>query len=210
RRRDDLRHSRDGAPGRRFRLLSRLPGAAGSGPGHGPGGAHRQPAHGPALRLRRPAHPVRVAVARPVGPGTAIATPDRPGARRAGAFVSRLVRTRGSVLGLGVLATVLLLAVSADLVTPYNPTRVVSSILQRPGLHHPMGTDQLGRDVLSRVIHGARVAVLAGGLSVGIAILLGVLMGLAAGYWSGWVDDVLMRVVDALWSFPTLVLALAI
>src|SRR5262245_33565345 len=136
--------------------------------------------------------------------------PGRPAARWAGAFAARLFRTRGSLLGLGVLGTVLLLAVSADLLTPYNPNRVVSPILQRPGLHHPMGTDQLGRDVLSRVIHGARVAVLAGGVSVGIAILLGVVMGLAAGYWGGWVDEVLMRVVDALWSFPTLVLALAI
>ncbi len=139
-----------------------------------------------------------------------IGTLGRSAARRAGAFVSRLVKTRGSILGLCVLTVVLLLAVSADLVTPYNPNRVVSPILQRPGLHHLMGTDHLGRDVLSRVIHGARVAVLAGVVSVGIAILFGVMMGLTAGYWGGWIDDVLMRVVDALWSFPTLVLALAI
>jgi peptide/nickel transport system permease protein len=139
-----------------------------------------------------------------------IGTLGRSAARRTGTFVSRLVKTRGSILGLGVLTAVLLLAVSADLVTPYNPNRVVSPILQRPGLHHLMGTDHLGRDVLSRVIHGARVAVLAGVVSVGIAILFGVMMGLTAGYWGGWVDDVLMRVVDALWSFPTLVLALAI
>jgi peptide/nickel transport system permease protein len=144
------------------------------------------------------------------GTSGASGMPGRPRARWAGTFGSRLVRTRGSLLGLGVLGTVLLLAVSADLLTPYSPNRVVSPILQRPGLHHPMGTDQLGRDVLSRVIHGARVAALAGGVSVGIAILFGVMMGLAAGYWGGWVDELLMRVVDALWSFPTLVLALAI
>jgi peptide/nickel transport system permease protein len=139
-----------------------------------------------------------------------IGTPGRSPARRTGTFVSRLVETRGSILGLVVLAAVLLVAMGADLVTPYQPNRVVSPILQRPGLHHWMGTDHLGRDVLSRVVHGTRVAVLAGGVSVGIAILFGVMMGLAAGYWGGWIDDVLMRLVDTLWSFPTLVLALAI
>jgi ABC-type dipeptide/oligopeptide/nickel transport system permease subunit len=109
-----------------------------------------------------------------------------------------------------VLSLVLFLAATATLVAPYNPNRTIGSILQKPGLGHWLGTDHLGRDILSRLLYGARVAVLAGAVSVGLAVLLGVVIGLMAGHWGGWVDDVLMRVVDALWAFPTLVLALAI
>jgi peptide/nickel transport system permease protein len=105
---------------------------------------------------------------------------------------------------------VLLVAVTATLIAPYNPNRTMGAILQRPGLGHWLGTDHLGRDVLSRLIFGARVAVMAGAVSVGLAVVLGVAIGLVAGYRGGWVDDVLMRLVDALWAFPTLVLALAI
>jgi ABC-type dipeptide/oligopeptide/nickel transport system permease subunit len=133
-----------------------------------------------------------------------------PWAARVRAFLSRLIKTRGSLLGLCVLTAVLLVSLTADWVAPYDPNRSVSPILQRPALEHVLGTDHLGRDVLSRVVHGARVAVLAGVVSVGIAILFGAVIGLVAGYWGGWTDDVLMRLVDALWAFPTLVLALAI
>ena len=132
--------------------------------------------------------------------------------RRAGSpsFFTRLFRTRGSLFGLVVLALVLLLATLATLIAPYNPNKTVETILQRPGIHNWLGTDHLGRDILSRLLYGTRVAVLAGAVSVGLAVLLGVSIGLMAGYWGGWVDDVLMRIVDTLWAFPTLVLALAI
>ena len=135
-----------------------------------------------------------------------------PGSRRGrpAALLTRVGRTRGSLFGLWVLALVLLVAVTATLIAPYNPNRTMGAILQRPGLGHWLGTDHLGRDVLSRLIFGARVAVMAGAVSVGLAVVLGVAIGLVAGYRGGWVDDVLMRLVDALWAFPTLVLALAI
>lgn len=125
-------------------------------------------------------------------------------------FLKRVLRTRGAGFGLVVVALVLLVALGADLVAPYNPNKTQGGILQPPNLSFLLGTDHLGRDVLSRVIHGARVAVLAGVVSVGFAILVGVTLGLMAGYWGGWVDDLLMRLVDTLWSFPSLVLALAI
>jgi peptide/nickel transport system permease protein len=136
--------------------------------------------------------------------------PARPRRGRFGAFLLRLARTRGSLFGLAVLALVLLIAATASIVAPHHPNRSVGAILERPGTGAWLGTDHLGRDVLSRLVFGARVAVLAGAVSVGLAVVCGVTLGLAAGYWGGWVDDLLMRLVDALWAFPTLVLALAI
>ena len=129
---------------------------------------------------------------------------------RASALLSRTLRTRGAGFGLILVTLVLLLALGADFLAPFDPNRPQGAILQSPSFQHLLGTDHLGRDVLSRIIYGARVAVLAGVVSVGFAIALGVTIGLVAGYWGGWVDDVLMRLVDTLWSFPTLVLALAI
>lgn len=105
---------------------------------------------------------------------------------------------------------VLVLAGAPSVLAPYDPNAPQGGILTPPGREFWLGTDHLGRDVLSRVIHGARVAVQAGLVSVGFAVTAGVAIGLVAGYRSGWVDDVLMRIIDAIWSFPTLVLALAI
>ena len=110
-----------------------------------------------------------------------------------------------------VVALVLFVALSADVIAPYNPDQAQhAGVLTAPALAHWLGTDQLGRDVLSRIIHGARTSVQAGVVSVGFALIAGVSIGLLAGYHGGWIDDVLVLLVDALWSFPTLVLALAI
>jgi len=110
-----------------------------------------------------------------------------------------------------VVALVLFVALSADVIAPYNPDQAQQAgVLTAPAFAHWLGTDQLGRDVLSRIIHGARTSVQAGVVSVGFALLAGVSIGLLAGYHGGWIDDVLVLLVDALWSFPTLVLALAI
>jgi peptide/nickel transport system permease protein len=127
------------------------------------------------------------------------------------AFLRRVVSTRGGGFGVAVLVALLLVAATVDVLAPYDPNQPgVAGILAAPDLHHLMGTDQLGRDVLSRLLYGARVSVESGVISVGFALLVGVLMGLVAGYVGGWTDDLLMRLVDALYSFPTLVLALAI
>jgi peptide/nickel transport system permease protein len=130
--------------------------------------------------------------------------------RKLAGLTSQMLKTRGAGPGLAVVLLVLLLAVAADLIAPYNPNVPQGSVLTAPNGAFWLGTDHLGRDVLSRIIFGSRVAVEAGIVSVGFAILVGVTIGLLAGYWGGWVDDVLMRLVDAIWSFPTLVLALAI
>jgi len=132
------------------------------------------------------------------------------------AFWSRAVRaralqTRGARFGLIVIAVLVVLAAGADFIAPYGPTRIQpAGVLASPGLSYPLGTDQIGRDVLSRIIFGARVSIQAGVVSVGVALVLGVLTGLLAGFYGGWIDEVLMRIVDALYAFPALLLALAV
>jgi ABC-type dipeptide/oligopeptide/nickel transport system permease subunit len=131
--------------------------------------------------------------------------------RRLGALLRRALRSRGAGFGFLIVGVVLVAALGADLVAPYDPNqRQAAGVLVAPSSAHPLGTDQLARDVLSRLIYGARTSVQAGVVSVGFALVVGVGMGLLAGYHGGWTDDLLMLLADALWSFPTLVLALAI
>lgn len=126
-------------------------------------------------------------------------------------FVRQITRTRGASFGLVVLLLVVMAAILAPWVAPYEPTEVdAGAILQPPSWAHPLGTDELGRDILSRILWGSRVSLQVGIVSVGLALALGIPSGLLAGFSGGWADDLLMRAVDALWSFPTIILALAI
>ncbi len=126
-------------------------------------------------------------------------------------LLGRATQPRGAGFGLIIVAIVALTAALADLIAPYNPSQIQPvGVLSAPNQLHLLGTDAIGRDVLSRIILGSRVSILAGAVSVGVALSLGVLIGLVAGYNGGWIDDVLMRMVDALYSFPALLLALAI
>lgn len=114
-------------------------------------------------------------------------------------------------LSLGFLLLLLLLSIAAPVIAPYSPiAQDINNTLADPGPEHLLGTDDLGRDVLSRLIHGAPATLYASFLAVGIAILLGVPVGLLAGYLGGWVDDAISRVIDALLSFPAIVLAIAV
>jgi len=125
--------------------------------------------------------------------------------------LSRLLRVRGAGLGLAVLLLLVFMAVFAPIIAPYNPLQQdLLATLQPPSAEHLLGTDDLGRDVLSRVIYGSRVSLEVGLIAIGVALLGGILVGLAAGYWGGTVDDIFMRVMDAVSAFPSLVLALAI
>ena len=104
-----------------------------------------------------------------------------------------------------------LLALFAGFLAPLDPIRPdLNRSLEPPGATHPLGTDDLVRDILSRVIYGARVSVLAGVVSIAMALLGGVSLGVVSGYWGRWVDHVIMRLMDSLLSFPAIVLALAI
>jgi peptide/nickel transport system permease protein len=127
------------------------------------------------------------------------------------AGLKRLLKVRGAGLGLFVLLLLVFLAVFAPLVSPYDPVKQdLLATLAKPSGAHPFGMDDLGRDVLSRVIYGTRVSLEVGLIAIGVALIGGVLIGLVAGFFRGWVDDVLMRIMDAVSAFPSLVLALAI
>ena len=114
-------------------------------------------------------------------------------------------------IGLCVVGTMIFLAATADFLTPYDPNyQDYTQLRQPPSLDHPFGTDQVGRDVYSRVIYGTRISLLVGVIAVGIGMTAGVLLGLIAGIYRGWIDEIIMRVMDAIHAFPALVLALAI
>src|SRR5579884_4095868 len=127
------------------------------------------------------------------------------------AVLDRLFAARLAWFGVLVLVVILFLAATADVLTPYDPSyQNYSQVLQPPSADHPFGTDEIGRDVYSRVIYGSRISLEVGVVAVGIGLIAGVLIGLVAGYYCGWVDEILMRVMDAVQAFPALVLALAI
>ena len=125
--------------------------------------------------------------------------------------MSAFINVRLAWLGLVILLGMLFLAVTADVLTPYDPnTQILSQALRAPGGDHPLGTDEIGRDVYSRVVYGTRVSLEVGAISVSIGLVIGSLAGLTAGYAGGLLDEGLMRVMDGLWAFPPLILALAI
>src|SRR5215831_9051372 len=114
-------------------------------------------------------------------------------------------------VGVAVVAAMIALAVGADLVAPYDPTEMkVADALKAPSRAHLFGTDRFGRDVLSRTIHGTRIALGVALSSIAIAALSGTALGLVGGYFGGWLDLIIGRVMDVLFSFPTLILAIAI
>jgi peptide/nickel transport system permease protein len=117
-----------------------------------------------------------------------------------------------AMVGLVLLAVLTALALAAPWIAPYDPaqTDLASRRLLSPSLVHWMGTDDLGRDLWSRVLFGARISLLIGFLSVAIAITLGTAIGAVAGYAGGWVDTVLMRIVDLFLSIPRLILLLTV
>src|SRR5438874_6001251 len=121
------------------------------------------------------------------------------------AGLQRLLKVRGAGLGLTVLVVLVFLAVAAPVVSPYDPLKQDLLVtLAPPSAAHPFGMDDLGRDVFARVIYGTRVSLEVGLIAIGVALFGGVLIGLAAGYFGGAVDDVLMRVMDAISAFPSL------
>ena len=126
--------------------------------------------------------------------------------------VSRLVRRRAlGLLGGAIVALAILTGLLAPLIAPDDPMRQdMAHLMEAPSSAHLLGTDDLGRDQLSRLIFGAQVSLSVGIISVGIAIAAGAALGLLTGYRLGWLDEVIMRAMDALYAFPTLILAIAL
>jgi len=122
----------------------------------------------------------------------------------------RLLRRRGAVVGGIVVIAFVAIAVFAPWISPYDPTATDwGAVRKAPSAAHWFGTDEIGRDVLARVIFGARASLLAGVISVAIALALGVPIGLLSGYVGGWLDGLLMRITDAMLACPFLILAIA-
>ena len=123
----------------------------------------------------------------------------------------RLMRHRGAVAGLVILGVLALLAIGAPWLSPSDPIKTAPrTALQAPGSGYLLGSDQFGRDVASRVLHGARISLVVGLISVSIAVGIGAPIGLVSGFYGGRLDAVLMRVIDVLLAFPGILLALAI
>ena len=126
-------------------------------------------------------------------------------------FMARVMETRLVGTGLSIVGLVLFCAIFADVLAPYNPNaQDYLALTESPSPAHWLGTDDLGRDILSRIIYGSRVSLQVGVIAVGIAVALGVTLGLLAGYAGGLTEDVVMRFIDALQAFPGLILALGI
>jgi peptide/nickel transport system permease protein len=123
----------------------------------------------------------------------------------------RLVRNTGAMVGLVVLTLLVLVAIFAPVLAPYPPNRQNPLVsLNAPSVEHRLGTDQFGRDILSRLIYGTRVSLRVGLIAVGIAGLIGIPFGLVAGYYGGWIDMVISRVIDLMLAFPGILLALVL
>ncbi|WP_316162297.1 ABC transporter permease [Bradyrhizobium sp. SZCCHNRI20481] len=123
----------------------------------------------------------------------------------------RLVKRKGAMVGLGLITVVILLAVLAPLLAPYDPLKTSWALVRKaPSAAHWFGTDDLGRDVLARVIYGARASLLAGAISVAIALAIGVPIGMLAGYRGGFIDALISRITDAMLACPFLILAIAL
>ncbi|RBY96294.1 ABC transporter permease [Blastococcus sp. TF02-8] len=139
------------------------------------------------------------------------AQPLRPAKPRWRETVGLLLRNPTAAVAAALLLLIVLVAVFDETLAPTGPNEIdVEARLQPPSGQHLFGTDDLGRDILSRVVLGAAVSLRVGLLAVGIALVVGSAIGLLAGYYGRWVDDVLMRFMDMLFAFPAVLLAIAV
>ena len=126
-------------------------------------------------------------------------------------FWARLKRNRMAMIGLGLVLGLFMVSLLAPWLAPYDPNSInLEQVLMPPSPAHYLGTDTLGRDVLSRIIFGSRVSLKVGFVAVGLATLIGLFVGALAGYYGGWVDQGLMRLVDLMLCFPAFFLILAV
>jgi peptide/nickel transport system permease protein len=126
-------------------------------------------------------------------------------------FWNRFKKNKLAAVGGVVVIVLFLIAVFAPLVAPYDPNEIDrNQILESPSLRHFFGTDDLGRDVLSRMIYGSKISLAVGFVAIGIATFIGIIIGAFSGYYGGWIDRVMMRFIDIMLSIPTFFLILAV
>lgn len=141
--------------------------------------------------------------ASPAGPADRVS-------RRAG-LLSVLLHQRLALTGIAIVSFFVVVAVIGPFFAPHGATeQFAGQQLKAPSSEFPFGTDEFGRDVLSRLIHGARISFQVGVIAVGISALIGIVLGLLAGYFGGWLDNVITLFMDVLFAFPTILLAIAI
>lgn len=126
-------------------------------------------------------------------------------------FWKRFKRNKFAVTGGIIVLMLFVIALFAPVLSPYNQTDIDRNhILEPPSLKHPFGTDDLGRDVFTRMIYGARTSLLVGFVAVGISTIIGIFFGSIAGYYGGWTDRIIMRFIDIMLTIPTFFLILAV
>ncbi len=122
-------------------------------------------------------------------------------------FLNALWQDKKAMVGVVVLTVFVLAAIFAPLITPYDPNDMEYDFMAAPSLAHPLGTDDLGRDLLSRIIQGAQISIFVGVSTVVLSLIAGLTLGILAGYFGGWLDNVIMRYIDLQWAFPNILIA---
>jgi len=137
----------------------------------------------------------------------AIAAEGRAAPPRGWAWLRYVARDKKALVGLVVLVLLALAALLAPLIAPFDPNAMDFDMIEGPSWSHPLGTDDLGRDLLSRLIYGAQVSLFVGLSTVLISLVAGIALGIAAGYLGGWLDTIIMRYIDLQWAFPNFIIA---
>lgn len=130
-----------------------------------------------------------------------------PEPRARHAWLRQLLRDKKAAASAVVLLVLTFTAVFAEFLVPHDPNAMDYEMMAMPSASHLLGTDDLGRDLFSRIIQGTRISLFVGVSTVTISLVLGVLMGLAAGYYGGWIDMIIMRYIDIQWAFPNFIIA---
>ncbi len=127
------------------------------------------------------------------------------------AWLSILTSKRSVLAALSIIIAIAFMSGAADIISKHDPYRIdLANKLAPPSAEHPMGTDHLGRDLFSRILYGGRYTLLLSASAIALALLLGIIVGTLSGYYGGWVDMSIQRVVDILMAFPTLILAITL
>jgi len=138
-------------------------------------------------------------------PGSLVETTPRR--RSSWGWLRTLWRSKPAVLGLSFLLLLVIGALFAPAIAPYDPNAQDFEFLEAPSLAHLLGTDDLGRDLFSRIVFGARISLFVGVSTVLLSSVIGVFLGLLAGYYGGWIDNIIMRYIDLQWAFPNFIIA---
>ena len=132
-------------------------------------------------------------------------TPERPVQRWD--WLRLVARDKKALVGMIALAILTLAAIFAPFLTPYDPNAQDFAMIGAPSWAHPLGTDDLGRDLFTRLIHGGRISLFVGTSTVLMALVAGIVLGVSAGYYGGWLDTIIMRYIDLQWAFPNFIIA---